>query len=242
MKANEVTASRLKLLRTRRGLSQPEFAQQFSEFTNRETTLSLMTISNWETGRKIPPTDSIVWLCRFYGTSADYILGLTNEEPEAKAAPGEAEKLSSISDMLEIPFFDIAKYHDKPVFISFPNGSMSPKWAIVDYAKKQLICSNMKIALSPNIKYSIATPPELITVQNLARHFIGLEEVLKKDNVYIESLSPDPFLRGQVSGWYHHTPDKTCLINEKGLTLSYEGIDITYRALDTKIAKKRTKK
>ncbi len=238
MFANEVTGKRLKLLRTKRGLNQKEFCVQFSEFTNRETTISYMNYSCWETGRKVPTTDTIYWLCKFYDVSADYSLGLSNDEPDLSDAPDDAKKINSISDMFEIPYYDLAKYDGKPVFLSFPSGTMSPKWAIVDYPKRQLVCNDMKISISPNIKYSVNTPPELVTVQSLARHFVSLEDMLKMDHVYIESLSPDPFLRGQVSGWYKHTPDKTCLINEKGLTLSYEGLDITYRALDTKLPKK----
>ena len=56
------------------------------------------------------------------------------------------------------------------------------------------------------------------------------------EDVFIESISLDPYLRGQVTGWYHHTPEKTCLINDRGLTLSYEGLDVYFRALGIKKA------
>ncbi len=239
MNPNEVTAARLKLLRTSRNLNQQEFAAQFSEFINRQTTFSLMTISNWETGRKLPTVDAIVWLARFYNVSSDYILGLSNEEPNLSKAPKEKKKSSSISAEIEIPYNEIGKYDGQPVFLSFPVGNLSPQWAIVDYNKKVLICRDMKLTLSPQIKYSITTPPELVTIQSLAHHYLGLEDVLKMENVFVESLSPDPFLRGQVSGWYHHTPDKTCLINNNGLTLSYEGLDVAYRVFDSKKAPKK---
>ena len=80
------------------------------------------------------------------------------------------------------------------------------------------------------MKFKVS-PEEIATNKTTADFYLGLEDIKNMDNVYIESISLDPFLRGQVSGWYHHTPEKTCLINDRGLTLSYEGLDVYYRAL-----------
>ncbi|MCR4904041.1 MAG: helix-turn-helix domain-containing protein [Butyrivibrio sp.] len=239
MNPNEITGARLKKLRTDNGLNQQEFAEKFSEFVGRETVLSVMTISNWETGRKLPPADTIIWISRFYNASADYILGLSNEEVTDPKAPKDKKKITSISSQIEIPFSELSKYNGQPVFLTFPSGTMAAQWALLDYNKKLLICRDMKIALSPSIKYSITTPPELVTIQSLAHHFIGFEDMMKMEHVYVESLSPDPYLRGQISGWYHHTPNKTCLVNELGMTLSYEGIDVAYRVLDSKKSPKK---
>ncbi|ADL36557.1 HTH domain-containing protein (plasmid) [Butyrivibrio proteoclasticus B316] len=238
MNPNEVTAARIKLLRSGLGLNQQEFANQFSEFINRTETLSMMTISNWETGRKLPPTDTIIWMCKFFNVSADYLLGLSSENAPSGASKSK-KKVTSIDEQIEIPFNKLQDYDGKPVFITGPNGSLKPQWAILDYSKKTLICHDMKLALSPKLKYSTITPPELITIQSLAHHYLGLEDVRKMKDVFVESISPDPFLRGQVSGWYHHTPDKTCLVNEKGMTLSYEGLDVAYRVVDTKKSSKK---
>ena len=38
--------------------------------------LNANNLSNWETGSHLPPTYHLANLCRFYGCSADYILGL----------------------------------------------------------------------------------------------------------------------------------------------------------------------
>ena len=74
------------------------------------------------------------------------------------------------------------------------------------------------------------------TNKDNANYYLGLEDIKNMEDVFIESISLDPYLRGQVTGWYHHTPEKTCLINDRGLTLSYEGLDVYFRALGIKKA------
>lgn len=60
----------LRYLRVSLGLSQIQLAFNLSS-TQR-------TISNWELGISEPSIDMILSLCRFFGVSADYLLGLTD--------------------------------------------------------------------------------------------------------------------------------------------------------------------
>jgi transcriptional regulator with XRE-family HTH domain len=61
---------RLKDMRTDRDLMQKQIAD-FLDIDQR-------VYSNYETGKREIPTRFIVALAKFYGTSADYILGLTD--------------------------------------------------------------------------------------------------------------------------------------------------------------------
>ncbi len=61
---------RLKDLREDKDLAQKEIAA----FLN----IDQRVYSNYETGKREIPTRFIVALAKFYGTSADYILGLTD--------------------------------------------------------------------------------------------------------------------------------------------------------------------
>lgn len=63
--------NRLKLLRKQRRLTQ--VAVQMG------TGIEQALISKYERGERIPPTDSLMILARFYHTSMDYIMGLTDE-------------------------------------------------------------------------------------------------------------------------------------------------------------------
>lgn len=47
--------------------------------------LSVWAVSSWEQGRTSPPSDMLLAICKLYGTSADYLLGLTDIDPSDEA-------------------------------------------------------------------------------------------------------------------------------------------------------------
>lgn len=47
--------------------------------------LSVWAVSAWEQGRNSPPSDALLAICKLYGTSADYLLGLTDIDPSDEA-------------------------------------------------------------------------------------------------------------------------------------------------------------
>lgn len=63
--------NRLKDLREDRNLSQRELCKQIN--------YKQQTYSYYETGSRTLPYELLIQLADFYGTSTDYILGLTNE-------------------------------------------------------------------------------------------------------------------------------------------------------------------
>ncbi len=65
-------AQRLKDLRNAMAMTQAEVAEAIG------TTAS--TLANWEQGAYRPNVDTLRALCRLYGCSADYLLGLPGEE------------------------------------------------------------------------------------------------------------------------------------------------------------------
>ena len=63
----------LKLLRKKRGLTQIALQMQIG--------IDQSLLSQFESGKRIPPTDTLIILADFYGVSIDYILKRT-EKPE----------------------------------------------------------------------------------------------------------------------------------------------------------------
>ena len=63
---------RLNKLRQEHGLTQQELADIFH--------ISNSTISSYETGARIPDVDFLLELSRYYNTSSDYILGLSDNK------------------------------------------------------------------------------------------------------------------------------------------------------------------
>lgn len=235
MKPNPITASRLKQLREARNLSQETFAKQFSEFCYRDTVYSTMTLSNWETGRKLPTTEGIIALARFYGTSTDYLLGLSNDE----GSTSTDSKVVSMVQKNEIAYNQLHKYDKQALYVKFPNEAQQSQFGIVDFAKKQIQFLNFKMQLTEAVRYFVCIPPEDLTIRNQMSHLLNLKDVMASDQVYIQSLSPDPYVQGVVSGWYSNDPSGKFLINDIGRTLSYEGLGITYNAINYKVPSKK---
>ncbi len=63
---------RLKELRTERGLTQAQLAES--------TGLSVKSMSKYENEKLDLSTDAVLRLCKFFKVSADYLLGLEDEE------------------------------------------------------------------------------------------------------------------------------------------------------------------
>ena len=64
--------NRLRKLRNQNGLSQKEVAIAIS--------VSVNAISQYETNKRFPEPDVLVHLCKYYKISADYLLGLTEQQ------------------------------------------------------------------------------------------------------------------------------------------------------------------
>lgn len=67
-----IFGERLKKLRKRDGVTQTELAKA--------TGLSQSAITAWEVGTNYPAATAIVVLAEYFGVSADYLLGLSDNE------------------------------------------------------------------------------------------------------------------------------------------------------------------
>ena len=101
-----------------------------------------MTVSCWETGRKLPPADVILQMGAFYGVSTDYIFGLCDE------VSGRYDG-SKIKDKdrrkIEIPLKELSTHDGEPVYVMFPNGDFQNQWGVLDYKKKIIVFRSFKL-------------------------------------------------------------------------------------------------
>ena len=65
---NKTIGERIKEIRNESKLNQSEFGKSIS--------VSQDTVSLWEKGKSLPNTEYVILICRRYGVSADYLLGL----------------------------------------------------------------------------------------------------------------------------------------------------------------------
>ncbi|MCM1367751.1 MAG: helix-turn-helix domain-containing protein [Roseburia sp.] len=63
-------ATRFKAVRTDNKLTQSKLGDMLS--------VSQDTVSLWETGKSIPTAEYIIAICKLFGVSADYLLGLSD--------------------------------------------------------------------------------------------------------------------------------------------------------------------
>ena len=45
---------------------------------------SVWAVRAWEQEKNLPPSDALLAICKLYGTSADYLLGLSDVDPSAE--------------------------------------------------------------------------------------------------------------------------------------------------------------
>lgn len=67
-RTSQIVGERLRILRARCGISQEGLAHEIGAVRQ--------TVSFWERGSRLPTSDTIVRLARFYGVTTDEILGL----------------------------------------------------------------------------------------------------------------------------------------------------------------------
>ena len=73
-----VARNRIKELRSKKGLSQKEFAKDFNEFTVNDAdvkSISYATISRWERGENEPKLETWIKLADFFGVPVSYLQG-----------------------------------------------------------------------------------------------------------------------------------------------------------------------
>lgn len=88
----EVIMMRLKELRKAKGLTQEELTEQFNERYGKQYGTS--SISMFETGKRIPETQSLIDFADFFGVTLDYLLGrdVTPKMKKTKV-PKQLEKI-----------------------------------------------------------------------------------------------------------------------------------------------------
>jgi len=78
----EIVGERVVLLRRRRGLTQPELAQQ--------TKMGITTLNRIENAHRMTSIDKLVALAQVLGCSTDYLVGLSEKIEPSESDPAKA--------------------------------------------------------------------------------------------------------------------------------------------------------
>lgn len=214
-------------LRKEKGMTQADFAVAFSEFCGMQKVFQPTTISSWEQNHRYPSMPTIVQLSLYFGCSLDYLFGISDYRNNT----GGKEKQQSLQNLIkysEIPILaeDMPKYDGRPVFVKFKTNEHLNQWGILNYNKQKIVCKEFVVSITVQVEcyaYDVQTP--------IRSQITSYNQMLNTEFLWIEMITADAEIRGIFNGRYTHTPDKKCLVKmENSLPLSYNGLNVSYRA------------
>lgn len=225
-------ASRIVILRTESGLTQKDFAIKISEFANKKTYFSPLTIASWEQGQKTPSCEMLVCLALYFGVTVDYLVGLNDSRD------GETIVLKKVDDEdpvckkvmeTKIPTHELPLYDGQPVYVVFNQKQYRDQWGILDYDTQTVFLAGHRVTMSPTCDYYSYVVPSYL-MQRPERRALTYSNMMSAKKIWIELTTMNSDIKAQYDGWYHHNENKTALINAIGLTLPYDGLEISFKA------------
>lgn len=226
---SNIFGNRLKMLRTQKGLTQEEFAIQFSDFIGRKKPYSLMAISHWEKGRKKPRHSYIEAIADFFGVSVSVFF-------DNSRIPSDNNEVSPLNTN-QIDTGRIDFYHNNPLYCVFKDKSHKDEWGLCN-SKDQYIYFLDREPISfetlrikkDNIELYAIQPYGSVEKERRREKTLTISKIKKAEKVWVQMNSFDDFVRGRYNGWYYNNRSKTCLININGEVLPYEGNGYSYNA------------
>ncbi len=235
MDIKQIFANRLAILRQEKGMTQEEFAKDFSEFIGRDTTYSLLAVSSWEIGSKLPTLHVAINIARYFNVSADWLFGLT-EEKDTGRQDKKDRKTPSASAMeanLIIKDNQLKGFDKQPVYVVFGNQELHNRWGILDWHKNRLVFSDAIMQLKPNLDCTLYAniPDAERSPQYNVRKPLSMSQILKKEKnerVWVEMRSMDGIIKAKYNGWYAVNPETRCLESFMGVFLPLDRLSISF--------------
>lgn len=242
--SNNITALRIAEARKNHKLTQGQLAVQLSAFINRDTPLTIPTISAWETGRQMPSEKMLRALAEFFDVSIGYLTGSEMVDGTEKIAGTSEEEVfnerQSIRksgytfqnmDAVTILETDLSRYDQRPVFITFRDYQHEGLWGILDSVKKVVL--TLKGEYKLDFDTMVLYPLESYTFPSRRKRYatpISAGRFLKlQDKMWVEVRTPDQEIRNRYNGWYIHDKEHTAIIKQdNGLLLPYTGFAVSY--------------
>lgn len=226
---DKIISEKVVELRTNKGWSQKEFGLKLTELSPKKNVVSQTSISMWENRERPIPMVYLTPLSQLFGVTEDYLLGLT-DDPQGDREDKTAEFYSKY----EVHYWELYAYDKQPIYLDFGETMKHENgWAIYNRAKGWFVFPDdvvqAKALEGLGVKY-FSIDVSRLSDSLTQRKTLGLDEVMKRDTVYIQMLSTDRYVRGLYDGWYRHNETRTALINSEGNVLPYNGLKKVYYA------------
>lgn len=167
---------RLKEVRQAKGLKAADVAERLSITKN--------SLSEWESGRRVPPCEKIIQLADFYNVSVDYLLG-RDINPD-----------HSLDSVRPISKSMLSVYDGRPVWVN------DYGWALVNSTGKAFLFSDGRTVGYDEIRQiSFKSPPfsEPVLPDTMP---LNEEDTRNCESVWVEPIGAHRSARDALRGWY----------------------------------------
>lgn len=234
MQNSSIVGNKIKLLRQTSGLTQRQFASELSIHMGRKKAYGVPAVSAWETGREMPPADTIAGIAEFFNISmADLIGSSTSVLPGS--SPVSADEIKANLPLNKILRTQLPEFHGMPVYVVFKSHIKKDQWGLVDYEKEIIkFLDDTYISIASDF----ASDVDFYAIQPFgglerARRYdrpLTTDQLKKKSRVWVEMLTYDDYVRGRYNGWWYTNREKTCLVTSRGDVLPFEGNGYSFKA------------
>ncbi len=234
MQKSNIVGNKIKLLRQTRGLTQRQFASDLSIHMGRKKAYGVPAVSCWETGREMPPADTLTGIAEFFNVSISDLLGSSQTITPGKAA-AQTDEIKANLPLAKLLRAQLAEFHGMPVYVIFKSYVKKDQWGLVDYEKgiiKFLDDTYIPIAADGAIDVEFYAIQPFGGIEKARRydHPLTTDQLKKKSRVWIEMLTYDDYVRGRYNGWWYTNRERTCLVTSRGDVLPFEGNGYSYKA------------
>jgi len=223
-----IFSRRLTELRMQKKKTQKEFGRELAVFMGRQADFSVSAVSAWELGNKTPSMSTVAAMSEYFQVSVEYLRGMTDDMDAVESVYYDYLQMKYKIDKNKIEAYD-----ETPVWIEFESEQYSNRWGLVSISKAAIICSDCSVPLKAtgyNL-YVIPLPNDIFTEAFLLKPLSWSQiNHYGTKPFWVEVVSKDAKIKLLYNGWYHHNENKTCIINEIGLSLPYTGFGISWRA------------
>lgn len=197
---------RLKEIRQIKGLKASEVAEKLSITKN--------SLSEWESGKRIPPCERIIQLADFYNVSVDYLLG-RDERFE-----NNTESLKPVSKSV------LSIHHGRPVWID------GIGWALVNAAEGVLVYPDGSKHSPSEVPKAYSQPPQYGQSVLPDTDPVEVADLTKHDSVWVEPISVYGAERTSLRGWYDVKDE--FVENKRGSRFFFDSYGATWLAFANK--------
>ena len=172
--------------------------------------VSQPTLSAWEGERKSPSLDKLERMADVYDVSTDYLLGRIHTYKNTPSSPVSPASL--------------------PVLHGQPLWSQEYGWILVDSIRQCLVQSDGNTISFSSAGDLYTNPPAFSEPVTMTEPPLTRKQMLTKEVMWVEPISPDSVLRDELRGWYHR--ENRYVVNEHGNRFYLDTYEAKWLAYD----------